>query len=73
MQKHMKCPYCSTATLKERRQGAAVIRVCERCKGVWLEQAVFKVLITGTERKSDDGATSRLRQWEEMFESPVPQ
>ena len=56
---------------EERRRGAAVIRVCQRCKGVWLERAVFKVLITGTERKSDDGAMSRVRQWEETFESAV--
>ena len=69
----MKCPRCSAATLKERRRGTAVIRVCERCKGVWLERAVFKPLITGAERKSDDGAMSRVRQWEETFESAVEQ
>ena len=69
----MKCPRCSAPTLKERRRGAAVIRVCAGCKGVWLERAVFKVMITGADRKSDDGAMSRVRQWEETFESAAPQ
>lgn len=72
-QNRMKCPRCSTETLKERRRGEAVIRVCTQCEGVWLERAVFKVLITGAERKSDDGAMSRVRQWEETFESAIQQ
>ena len=49
----MKCPYCSTVTLKESSQGGLPL-VCERCQGVWLDWEDCERLIAGTTRKFDD-------------------
>ena len=70
-QKRMKCPRCGAATLNEPIHEGSVFKVCEHCRGVWLDRMDSDRLIQDAVGKSDDSAMSRVRQWEETFKSSL--